>query len=60
MSITGVYFDPDHEIKKDPPRMIFLKNFPVTWKVEEVYNFCKAYGEIDIEFDDNKQPVKDE
>ena len=40
--------------------MIFLKNFPVTWKITEVYNFCKAFGEIDIEFDDNRQPVKDE
>jgi len=40
--------------------MIFLKNFPPTWKLDEVYNYCKAFGEIDIELDDNRQPVKDE
>lgn len=60
LGIAGVYFDPDYIIKKDPPRMVFLKNFPITWKQEDIYDFVKAFGEIDTEKDDNNKPlVKD-
>lgn len=40
--------------------MIFLKNFPPTWKNKEVYEFCKAYGEIEIEKGEDGKPRKDE
>lgn len=60
LGIRGVYFDPEYQIKKDPPRMIFLKNFPPTWKAKQVYEFCKAYGEIEIEKEEDGKPKKDE
>lgn len=37
--------------------MVFLKNYPITWREEEIYNFVKAFGEIDSEKDDNGKPV---
>ena len=37
--------------------MVFLKNYPATWREEEIYNFVKAFGEIDSEKDDTGKPV---
>lgn len=40
--------------------MIFLKNYPATWKVDEINDFCKAYGKIDEEKDDEGKPKVDQ
>lgn len=60
LNIRGTYFDPDYLIKKDPPRMIFLKNYPVTWKVDDIHDFCKAYGKIEDEKDEDGKPKLNE
>jgi len=36
--------------------MIFLKNYPITWKVDDIHQFCKAYGKVDDEKDDDGKP----
>jgi len=40
--------------------MIFFKNYPVTWKVRDIHDFCKAYGKIDDEKDDEGKPKLNE